>query len=129
MQGWMFVHLRQFWTKSTIKAYLKPIANEDLLLLDLIAEKRSVAAATESFFDHPYIWCFLHNFGGDLGMSGNLQDIFSRILGFEDKNLEGLGLSMEGINQNIILYHAVLSLLYNSKKEYTGSLNDMAHIL
>ena len=112
IQGWMFVHMRNFWTNDRIKSYLQSIKSDDILILDLIAEKQSVAKQSNAFFGHDYVWCFLHNFGGGHGLSGNLKNIFDKLLQHQtnnDMNWKGIGVSMEGINQNYILYDAVLS--------------------
>ncbi|ETO25097.1 alpha-N-acetylglucosaminidase [Reticulomyxa filosa] len=123
MQGWLFVHMQSFWMQDgqrPIRAYLSGLAKGQLLLLDLIAEKQHIAKMTSDFFGHEYIWCFLHNFGGDVGMSGNLHNLLTKLneLNSHDQSdndnglLTGIGLAMEGTNQNVILYHALLSTVY-----------------
>ena len=41
-----------------------------LVMLDLYAEVQPQWARTDGFFGAPYIWCMLHNFGGNLGAPG-----------------------------------------------------------
>ena len=38
-----------------------------LVMLDLYAEVQPQWARTEGFYGAPFIWCMLHNFGGNLG--------------------------------------------------------------
>ncbi len=38
-----------------------------LVMLDLYAEVQPQWARKDGFFGAPYIWCMLHNFGGNLG--------------------------------------------------------------
>ena len=38
-----------------------------LVMLDLYAEVQPQWAPTEGFYGAPFIWCMLHNFGGNLG--------------------------------------------------------------
>ena len=117
IQGWMFYHLRSFWSNENIKAYFDKINSDNILILDLIAEKGSAARITNGFFNHSYIWCLLHNFGGDIGIGGNFNQIFESLKLHDNINLKGIGISMEGINHNIILFHSVLyhSFMINNK--------------
>lgn len=109
VQGWMFVHMRKWWDNDKIKAYFAGIAADDILILDLIAEKGSMSGPTDEFFKHDHVWCFLHNFGGGHGLSGNLGNIFKTLSNIKiSSNMKGIGISMEGIHNNPILYHAVL---------------------
>ena len=39
-----------------------------LVLLDLIAELHPLWRRTEGFYGAPFIWCMLHNFGGNSGL-------------------------------------------------------------
>ena len=114
IQGWMFVHMRRFWDNPKIEAYFKGIKSDDILILDLIAEKGSTAGASHDFFKHDHVWCFLHNFGGGHGLSGNLENIFQTLSNLKStQNMKGIGISMEGIHNNPILYHAVLYHSYH----------------
>eukprot|EP01083_Nonionella_stella_P003952 11370_1 len=109
IQGWMFVHMRRYWSNDKIQHYLGGIGGDDILILDLIAEKGSIAKNSDYFFGHNYIWCFLHNFGGGAGLSGNLQNIFDTLSNHSrNEHWRGIGISMEGIHNNPMLYHAVL---------------------
>ena len=40
-----------------------------LVLLDLIAELHPLWRRTDGFYGAPFIWCMLHNFGGNSGAS------------------------------------------------------------
>lgn len=46
-----------------------------MLVLDLHAELYPQYLRLKSFFGQPFIWCMLHNFGGTLGLQGNLNSI------------------------------------------------------
>ena len=48
-----------------------------MIVLDLYAEVRPVWQRTESFYGQPFIWCMLHNFGGNLGLYGNFKSVTS----------------------------------------------------
>ena len=50
-----------------------------MIVLDLYAEISPVWKRTSSFYGQPFIWCMLHNFGGNIGMHGTLGTIASGI--------------------------------------------------
>jgi len=55
----------------------------------------------------------LHNFGGNLGLYGRLPFIATeplRALEMEDSSMLGVGMTMEGINQNFIVYELMAEM-------------------
>lgn len=48
-----------------------------MIVLDLYAEVSPVWQRTESFYGQPFIWCMLHNFGGNIGFYGNFMSVVS----------------------------------------------------
>ena len=46
-----------------------------MIVLDLYAEIQPIWLKTNSFYGQPFIWCMLHNFGGNIGMHGTLETI------------------------------------------------------
>ena len=75
MQGWIFHHHEDFWQKPQMKAVLTGVPIGRMLVLDLFAEVDPQWQRTESFFGQPFIWCMLHNFGGNLGMYGAVSSV------------------------------------------------------
>jgi len=109
MQAWLF--LDKFWTADRIQAYLGAIPDDQLWVLDLQSESRPIWQNTKSFYGKPFIWNTLHDFGGQQGLTGNLPQITS---GFgaalnSSRNLQGVGITMEGIWTNYIVYDFTLS--------------------
>ena len=57
-----------------------------MIVLDLYAEIRPIWKKSDSFYGQPFIWCMLHNFGGNHGLYGTVERIsnglktFSRVL-------------------------------------------------
>ena len=111
------------WTPRRTRAYLGAVPAGGLLLLDLHAEKRPFYPALGRVFGrssahaaHGFVFCVLHNFGGSHGMAGELgaaRDGFDLALASTGgaggpTAARGLGLSMEGIEQNGFLYEGVL---------------------
>jgi len=46
-----------------------------MIVLDLYAESSPVWQRTDSFYGQPFIWCMLHNFGGNIGLYGELMRV------------------------------------------------------
>ena len=49
------------------QALVQGVPRGRLVLLDLYAEVFPLWSRTQSFFGAPFIWCMLHNFGGNVG--------------------------------------------------------------
>jgi alpha-N-acetylglucosaminidase len=106
MQGWFLWNEADFWQPPQAKALLNAIPDDRLILLDLWAEEEPIWKKTDSFYGHTFVWNMLHNFGERPGMFG----YFNRVQfdPYETRNqskyMQGLGLAMEGIHQNPIMY-------------------------
>ena len=46
-----------------------------MLILDLFSEAYPEYDRTDFYFGQPFIWCMLHNFGGQLGFYGKIDAI------------------------------------------------------
>lgn len=112
MQGWLFSHSRHFWKNDRIEALLSGVPDDNMLLLDLWAERYPVWNETNSFCGKPWIWCMLHNFGQNYTMTGNVKNICANPnAALHDTNsgkMSGIGLTMEGIEQTPIIYAMML---------------------
>jgi alpha-N-acetylglucosaminidase len=108
MQGWLFFSHREFWQAPQIKAMLDAVPDEHMIILDLAAEIEPVWKRTEAFYGKPWIWNMLHNFGGNISLFGRMDGVAEGPpLALQDplsKNMRGIGLTMEGIEQNPVLY-------------------------
>ncbi|RHY35237.1 hypothetical protein DYB32_000296, partial [Aphanomyces invadans] len=117
MQGWLFYFMKDFWTNDKIEAYLGGVANDRLIMLDLWTESFPVWSRTSNYFGKPWIYCLLHTFGGNLGLHGNLPKLASdpiTSLAASNGQMIGLGLTMEGIFQNYIVYDLALEMAWRS---------------
>ncbi|KAI0692938.1 alpha-N-acetylglucosaminidase [Cytidiella melzeri] len=112
LQSWLFYEGEDFWTLDRIEAYLGSVPNDSMLILDLYAEAEPQWNRTNSFFGKPWVWCQLHDYGGNLGMEGNLYEITRgpvAALNAEGGSMTGMGLTMEGQEPgNEIVYDALL---------------------
>ena len=58
-------------------SFFKGVPKGQMIVLDLYAEVDPVWQRTESFYGQPFIWCMLHNFGGNIGFYGNVMSVVS----------------------------------------------------
>ena len=119
MQGWLFYHEREFWGEDQIKALLGAVPDENMLILDLWSERHPVWNRTEAYYGKPWVWCMLHNFGQNINMSGNLtsvaNDPANALNDSSAGNLAGIGLTMEGIGQNPMVYAMMLENIWRDR--------------
>lgn len=118
MQGWMFVNNPSFWKPAQIRALLHGAPIGKIIVLDLFAETSPVYQSTESFFGQPFIWCMLHNFGGNHGLYGNVGSVNTGpfdAMSFKDSTMVGTGLTPEGIEQNDMIYELMNEIGWRSK--------------
>jgi alpha-N-acetylglucosaminidase len=108
MQGWLFYSDRKFWKAPQIEALLKAVPGNKMILLDLAAEIEPVWKRTNAFYGKPWIWNMLHNFGGNVNLFGRLDGVAAGPAQALNDNtsgkLWGIGLTMEAIEQNPVLY-------------------------
>ncbi|KAM5273397.1 alpha-N-acetylglucosaminidase [Ctenodactylus gundi] len=113
LQGWLFQNQPEFWGPTQVKAVLGAVPQGRLLVLDLFAESQPVYTHTASFLGQPFIWCMLHNFGGNHGLFGALETVnrgpeSARL--FPNSTMVGTGIAPEGIGQNEVVYALMAEL-------------------
>lgn len=111
IQNWMFVDDPLSWPVSRVKSFINSVPNGRMLILDLQSEQWPQYDLYEMYFGQPFIWCMLHNFGGTLGMFGNMVTINSDVYEVRSRansTMIGIGLTPEGINQNYVVYDLML---------------------
>lgn len=119
MQGWLFYSDRKFWKAPQIEALLKAVPDNKMILLDLAAEIEPVWKRTESFYGKPWIWNMLNNFGGNVNLFGRMEGVANGpALALNDtssKRLSGIGLTMEAIEQNPVIYELMMQHTWQSE--------------
>lgn len=111
----------QAWGANPRPAMVKNLKAGDMLVLDLYSETRPQwgdSASTwyrkEGFRQHKWACCMLLNFGGNVGLFGKMQhvvDEYYKACGSPyAKTLTGVGLTMEGIENNAVMYELVSEL-------------------
>lgn len=124
MQGWLFFANSTYWTNERVEAYLSGVeVNNDMLILDLFSESQPEWQRTNSFFGKPWIWCQLHNYGGTLGMYGQIENITINPIEAlaNSSSMVGIGHTSEGQEGNEIVYDLLLDQAWSPKPIETKS--------
>ena len=111
MQGWLFQS--PAWTNSRIQSYLSGVPDSQMIILDLYSEVNPIWKRSMNYFGKSWIYCVLHNFGGNDGLRGDLATIATDpLLALIQSNgtMIGIGLTMEGIYQNYPVYDLTLAM-------------------
>ena len=112
MQGWMFFSSETFWTTERVQAYLGGVpGNDSMIILDLYSEAQPQWQRLDGYYGKQWIWCELHDFGGNMGFEGNFVNITVaplNALGSPGGSMVGMGLTPEGLEGNEIVYDVLL---------------------
>lgn len=113
MQGWLFENQADFWGEAEIKAFLGGVADSEMIVLDLFAD---VVPVWQKIQTKPVIWCMLNNFGGNHGLYGTVDTVSVGPMRARSggANLVGVGLTMEGIEQNPAMYDLAISTAWTT---------------
>ncbi|XP_068641761.1 alpha-N-acetylglucosaminidase-like isoform X2 [Aristolochia californica] len=118
MQGWLFSY-DPFWEPPQMQALLHSVPIGRLVVLDLFAEVKPIWHSSEHFYGVPYIWCMLHNFAANIEMYGVLDSVASgplEALGSKNSTMVGVGMCMEGIEQNPVVYDLMSEMAFRHDK-------------
>lgn len=124
MQGWLFYSSSEFWTNERIEAFIGGVpVNSDMLILDLVSESQPQWQRTKSYYGKPWIWCQIHNYGGNMGLYGQIMNLTVNSIEalHESNSLVGFGLAPEGQEGNEIVYDLLLAQAWNRKPIETQS--------
>ncbi|CAN6319943.1 unnamed protein product [Urochloa humidicola] len=119
MQGWLFYSDAAFWKEPQMKALLHSVPIGKMVVLDLFADVKPIWKISSQFYGVPYIWCLLHNFGGNIEMYGILDSIASGPIDARtsyNSTMIGVGMCMEGIEQNPVVYDLTSEMAFRNKK-------------
>ena len=117
MQGWLFQN-HGYWKPAQVSAYLGGVPDDAMMILDLYCDVSPQYNNFESFYGKPFIWNTLHNFGGNQGLLGTLYNIAVGVpeaLAFPSSTVVGVGITMEGIWQNYIVYDETLKMAFSAE--------------
>ncbi|XP_057978583.1 alpha-N-acetylglucosaminidase isoform X1 [Malania oleifera] len=119
MQGWLFSSDSTFWKPPQMKALLHSVPFGKMIVLDLFADVKPIWKTSSQFYGTPYVWCMLHNFGGNIEMYGILDAVSSGPINArtsENSTMVGVGMCMEGIEQNPVVYELMSEMAFRNER-------------
>ncbi|KAJ4763014.1 Alpha-N-acetylglucosaminidase [Rhynchospora pubera] len=119
MQGWLFSSDAAFWKPPQMKALLHSVPIGKMIVLDLFADVKPIWKQSSQFYGVPYVWCMLHNFGGNIEMYGILDAISSGPIDARtssNSTMVGVGMCMEGIEHNPVVYELMSEMAFRNVK-------------
>ncbi|KAG0263633.1 hypothetical protein BGZ95_003754, partial [Linnemannia exigua] len=120
MQGWFLVHLYPWQPPQNVAFFdgIKQVnGGRDAFVIDLNSEVMPVWERTDGFYGTSWGWSMLDNFGGGQGLYGTLPSLLKEpFRGYQQraKSMRGMGITMEGIENNEYLYQLVLDIPWQS---------------
>lgn len=116
----------QGWTENPRPEMIKNLNNGDILILDLFSECRpmwgipSIWKREKGYEQHDWLFCMIENFGGNVGLHGRMDQLLNNF--YLTKNnplaahLKGIGLTMEGSENNPVMFELVCELPWRPEK-------------
>lgn len=109
----------QSWQENPRSEMIDSLPAGDLVILDLQSENvPGWLRRSGGYGGHDWIFCMLHNFGGNVGLYGKMQALidnyYDKAVG--ERGLRGVGLTMEGIENNPVVYDLLCDIPWNRHK-------------
>jgi alpha-N-acetylglucosaminidase len=115
--GWTFYNDRKHWTNPRLEAMIKAVPQNKMVLLDYFCERTEIWRLTDGFFNAPYIWCYLGNFGGNTQLAAPLLKVSKLLPTAEQdpnkRNMTGIGATLEGFGVNDFMYEWLFDYAWN----------------
>ncbi|WP_053374983.1 alpha-N-acetylglucosaminidase [Paenibacillus sp. FJAT-27812] len=109
----------QAWHDNPKEALLQGLDKSHALILDLWCESNPAWKQREAFQGTPWVWCMIQNYGGKNGLFGNLDLIANELPAVlenpQSGQLAGIGLAMEGIETNPVMYDLVTDMVWRNE--------------
>ncbi len=116
MQGWLFHSDAGFWDKNSVKALLRDVPDDRMIIIDLANESFHGWKKLDGFYGKKWIYSIIHNFGGHNQYFGNLpfyaKDPIEMLSDSAHGNLVGFGISPEGIENNEVVYELLTDMAW-----------------
>ena len=119
----------QGWTENPRPAMVDGMKSGDLLVLDLFSECRpmfgipSIWKREEGYKQHQWLFCLLENFGANVGLHGRMDQLLNNFyftetsnLKPQTSNLKGIGFTMEGSENNPVMFELMSELPWRPEK-------------
>ena len=127
MQGWMFGYQRDIWDAQSVEALLSGAPDDKMMIIDLAVDFNNYVWKNgnswdnlSGFFNKPWIWSTVPNFGGrtalkgplDFYLNGHLEAVRSENKG----HLTGFGTSPEGVENNEVIYELISAAAWSCEE-------------
>lgn len=116
----------QGWTENPRPEMMKNLKTGDLLIVDLFSECRpmwgipSIWKRDNGYEHHEWLFCMLENFGGNVGLHGRMDQLINNYYLTKNnplaKHLKGIGLTMEGSENNPVMFELMCELPWRPEK-------------
>ena len=116
----------QGWTENPRPEMMKNLKTGDLLIADLFSECRpmwgipSIWKRDNGYEHHEWLFCMLENFGGNVGLHGRMDQLINNYYLTKNnplaKHLKGIGLTMEGSENNPVMFELMCELPWRPEK-------------
>lgn len=116
----------QAWGKNPRPEMIRNLNAGDLLILDLFSECKpmwgidSPGKRDNGFEQHDWLMCMLENFGANVGLHGRMDFLIHNFYEAQTnpmaKNLKGIGLTMEGSENNPVMFELMCELPWRKEK-------------
>lgn len=107
-----------FWSAERTKNFFDAVPDERMLALELWGDiwKGTAWYRQGGWYNKPWVWNILQNFGNRVDIYGNLNNIFEnyhKMRTSPDRgNIQGMGIMTEGLGYNPVVYELVLDMLW-----------------
>lgn len=116
--GWTFYYDRKHWTNPRLEAMIKAVPQNHMMILDYFCEQTEVWRMTDGFFNAPYIWCYLGNFGGNTQLAAPLLKTAKLLSDAEQdpnrRQMMGIGTTLEGFGVNAFMFEWLFDYAWNT---------------
>ena len=120
LQTWPFRET-DYWNQERTKAYFDGVPNDRMIALELQGElwPRTGWYKNRGWFGKPWIWSIIQSFGDQVSMYGGLTQIAENLgkafSSPERGNLSGMGLMMEGLDYNPVIYQFTTDMMWEKR--------------
>lgn len=121
------VWVAQAWQANPRQKMIENLNQGDLIVLDLFAESRpqwgdpaSTWNRKDGFGKHDWLLCMLLNYGGNVGLHGKMSHVIDGFFKAKEssfgKTMKGVGMTMEGIENNPVMYELLCELPWRAQR-------------
>lgn len=121
------VWVLQGWGENPREDMIRNLKSGDLLILDLFSEcrpqwgmKPSISYRENGYMQHDWLMCMILNFGGNVGLHGRMDQLLHNFYETRTnpmaKNLKGIGLTMEGSENNPMMFELMTELPWRAER-------------